>query len=60
MPARRVTMILGNTPRVISGPPDKVEFYVQMAILKGFKVVSDSNDEEFFRNVHPADQPLPT
>lgn len=45
---------------IISGPPTKVEFYVQMYKIKGFKVTSDSDDESFFDNVAPADQPLPT
>lgn len=45
-----------GTPKVISGPDERVEFYVQWFKMKQYTVLEDT----FFDNVAAVDQPLPT
>lgn len=62
MAQRQVVMQQGkatSSKKTITGPSGAVEYHLQAYKLKGFVVVSDS-EEEFFHNVADADKPLPT
>lgn len=68
MARRQVVMQQGNaasSKKTITGPSGAVEYHLQAYKLKGFVVVSDSEEEcdpedRFFHNIVDEDQPLPT